>query len=489
MLLSFLDSVWAPPALAALTSASVLYALFKPRLMRLRNELAQAQAMQDMIKEQLERAEQNAVTERETQEQWQRQYQIQREQVQHLKTRLVEQEKQTQQYQGFWQQAQNTLAELQGSYQQLNAKYHALEATMEQKKVHFEKQLSLLEESKLLLKQEFENLANQLFEEKSQRFKTLNRESMEQLLKPVSGELKGFRDKIEAIHTEDLKQRAALKNELINLQNLNRSITEQADRLTNALQGQKKTQGNWGELMLENVLDSAGLRPGEDYRREVSFNTEDGRLRPDVVVYLPQNRHLVIDAKTSLSAYTRYVNADTEIEAQGAIREHVAAIAARIAELADRDYYRLPGLNSPEVVILFVPIESAYVEALRYQPDLYQNAIERNILVATPTTLLTSLNIVKQLWRFEDQSKHSAELALRAERFYTKLNTFLVTLTGVGKQLDKAKEGYDKALAQLYSGKGNLIKQASEFKELGVAVQKELPSELVERGQLELDHE
>ena len=155
--------------------------------------------------------------------------------------------------------------------------------------------------------------------------------------------------------------------------------------------------------MLENVLDSAGLRAGIDYQREVSFNTEDGRLRPDVVVYLPQQRHLVIDAKTSLNAYTRYVNADTELEAQQALKEHVTAVQSRINELASKAYDRLPGINSPEVVIMFVPIESAFVEALKYQSDIYQQAIEKNILVATPTTLLTSLNIVKQLWRLKSK--------------------------------------------------------------------------------------
>jgi len=161
---------------------------------------------------------------------------------------------------------------------------------------------------------------------------------------------------MELIHVEDLKQRAALKTELLHLQAKSQAITEQADRLSTALQGQKKTQGNWGELMLENVLDSAGLRAGVDYQREVSFNTEDGRLRPDVVVYLPQQRHLVIDAKTSLNAYTRYVNADTELEAQQALKEHVTAVQSRINELASKAYDRLPGINSPEVVIMFVPM-------------------------------------------------------------------------------------------------------------------------------------
>ena len=414
-------------------------------------------------------------------------HQEQRDEAQHFKTRFSEQEKQSIQYNHFWRKAEGELTALREQYNQRDVEYNNMRTTLEQKQQNFTEQLAQIEQSKNMLKKEFENLANKILEEKSQSFKTLNQESIEQLLKPVQGELKGFREKMESIHVEDIKQRTALKTELLHLQAKSQAITDQADKLSNALQGQKKTQGNWGELMLENVLDSAGLRAGVDYKREVSFNTEDGRLRPDVVVYLPQGRHLVIDAKTSLNAYTRYVNAENELDANQAIKEHVNAVTARINELASKSYDRLPGINSPEVVVMFVPIESAFVEALKYQSDIYQQAIEKNILVATPTTLLTSLNIVKQLWRFEEQTKYSKELANRAERFYNKLNGFLISMEGVGKQLDKAKESYDKAFSQLYRGKGNLIKQASEFKELGVSVQKELPNESVERAQLELD--
>ncbi|WP_282130982.1 DNA recombination protein RmuC [Pseudoalteromonas aliena] len=414
-------------------------------------------------------------------------HQEQRDEAQHFKTRFSEQEKQSIQYNHFWRKAEGELTALREQYNQRDVEYNNMRTTLEQKQQNFTEQLAQIEQSKNMLKKEFENLANKILEEKSQSFKTLNQESIEQLLKPVQGELKGFREKMESIHVEDIKQRTALKTELLHLQAKSQAITDQADKLSNALQGQKKTQGNWGELMLENVLDSAGLRAGVDYKREVSFNTEDGRLRPDVVVYLPQGRHLVIDAKTSLNAYTRYVNADNELQAQQAIKEHVEAVKARINELASKSYDRLPGINSPEVVVMFVPIESAFVEALKYKSDIYQQAIEKNILVATPTTLLTSLNIVKQLWRFEEQTKYSKELANRAERFYNKLNGFLTSMEGVGKQLDKAKESYDKAFSQLYRGKGNLIKQASEFKELGVSVQKDLPAESVERAQLELD--
>ncbi len=376
--------------------------------------------------------------------------------------------------------------QIQRKHTELLRQHAALSTSLDEKQLHFNEQLQLLSDSRETLKKEFENLANEILERKGKAFKELNQESIYHLLKPVQTEMQGFRQKVESIHVEELKQRSELRAELINLQNLNRQITDQADRLTNALQGQKKMQGNWGELMLENVLDNSGLRLGDDYEREVSFTTAEGRQRPDVIVYLPQNKHLIIDAKTSLAAYTRYVNAENELESRQALTEHAQAVAARINELADRDYYKLPGLNSPEVVIMFIPIESAYVEALKYDNTLYQRAIERNVLVATPTTFLTSLNIVRQLWRFEDQNKHTAELANRAERFYSKLNNFLLSMQDVGKQLDKAKGSYEKAFSQLYSGKGNLIKQAAEFKDLGVSVQKELPEELTELAQLEV---
>ena len=388
------------------------------------------------------------------------------------------------------QQLEHTTQQLEAlrlRHAELDSAHTELRTTLNQKQQHFASQLAQLEQSRELLKKEFENLANEILERKGKAFSELNQNSLSALLNPIHSEMKGFKEKVEHIHEQETAQRIQLKTELENLQKLNRDITDQAHRLTNALQGQKKMQGNWGELMLENVLDKSGLRLGEDYQRELSITTEEGRQRPDVVVFLPQKKHLIIDAKTSLMAYTRYVNAADDSERLNALREHTEAVRARINELADRDYYRLPGLNSPEIVILFIPIESAYVEALKFDDTLYQRAIERNVLVATPTTLLTSLNIVRQLWRFEDQNKHTAELADRADKFYRKLNTFLASMMDVGKKLNNARESYDKAIGQLTEGRGNLIKQAAEFKDLGVAVQKELPAELVERAQLELD--
>lgn len=404
-----------------------------------------------------------------------------------VQAQLQEKQNELSNYKTWWEAACADLKAANEKYAVLENAHVKLNTTLEEKQQSFDAQFKQLNENRESLTKEFERLANDVLERKGKAFKELNQESINNLIAPLQIEMKGFRSRIEDIHTKDAEQRVELRTELKNLQVLNKDITDQAEKLTTALRGQKKVQGNWGELMLENVLDSSGLRLGTDYKREVSFNTEDGRQRPDAIVYLPQNKHMIIDAKTSLVAYTDYINAEDDFVRAQALAAHTAAVSARINELADRDYHRLAGLNSPEVVIMFIPIESAYVEALRHDESLFQRAIERNILVATPTTLLTSLKIVKQLWSFEDRNKHTAELANRAQRFYEKLNGFLTSMQAVGTQLDKAKETYSKALGQLYTGKGNLIKQASEFRELGVSVQKELPAELLERAKLELE--
>ncbi|SNY42019.1 DNA recombination protein RmuC [Arsukibacterium tuosuense] len=404
-----------------------------------------------------------------------------------LQLNLAKSDNQSQLWQQHYQQLQQQHHQLQQQHQQLAVEHARLGSTLQEKQRHFEEQLQLLQQNKAVLKQEFELLANDILERKGEVFKSQNQESMRQLLTPLQQDMQGFRQKVEMLHTEETKQRSELKTELKQLQALNQQITTEASQLSKALQGERKVQGNWGELMLENVLDNSGLRAGKDYQREASFNTDNGWQRPDVVIYLPQDKHLIIDAKTSLSAYTRYVNAEDDASRLLALKAHIAAVKDRITELADKNYYQIAGLNSPEVVFMFIPIESAYVAALQHDSQLFQQALERNILVTTPTTLLTSLNIVRQLWRFEDQNKHTAELANRAEKFYQKLKTFLDSMQGVGKQLDKARESYDKALGQLVTGKGNLIKQAAEFKDLGVAVKTELDQELVERARLELD--
>ena len=361
-----------------------------------------------------------------------------------------------------------------------------LQSSLKERDESHQRELARFQEQKDELKKDFENLANQILDVKGKSFAEESQKSLTSLLTPFREQVKSFQDKVENIHHQETQQQAAMKNELLQLQKMQVQMSEEASRLSTALQGQKKIQGNWGELVLENVLDNSGLRAGKDYRREVTFKTEDGRKRPDVIVYLPDNKHLIVDSKVSLNAYTQYVNAEEEVERANALQQHATNVMDRINDLSDKNYFNIPDLKSPEMVIMFIPIESAFVEALKADESLFQKAIEKRVLVATPTTLLTSLNIVRQLWRFEDQNRHTAELADKAAKVYEKLNAFLGSMEGIGKSLDKAKDTYDTAFKQLYSGRGNLIKQANEFKALGVSVKTELSAKLSEKAELEL---
>ncbi|EGM77709.1 hypothetical protein Rhein_2124 [Rheinheimera sp. A13L] len=403
---------------------------------------------------------------------------------------LARSQSQYQQVSQLWTELKQQHQAQQQDYMQLQRDHSALQISLKEKQQHFVEQQALLQNSKQQLSLEFQQLAQQIFEDKSVRFQASNQEALNSLLNPFRLQLDAFKSKVEDIHLKDSQQQALLNHELQHLKILNQQITEEAHQLAVALKGQKKTQGNWGELVLENVLERSGLRAGQDYQREFSVTQEDGsKLRPDLVVFLPQGKHLIIDAKVSLNAYSRYINSEDDLERQLALQEHVAAMAARIKELSDRNYHKLPGLNSPDLVFMFVPIESAFVEALKADESLFQQALNQNVLVATPTTLLTSLNIVRQLWRYEEQHKHTAELAKRADAVFNKLRTFLTTFLRVKESLNRAQEAYETAESQLYKGRANLVKQVNEFKDLTPAIQAELPEYFVEKSQIEFDAE
>ena len=383
---------------------------------------------------------------------------------------------------------QTVYLELQDEHQRLQQEYASLRGLSAQKEQHLLEQQQLLRDSREQLKLEFEQLATQIFDARGQALTQTSQQSLQAMLKPFREQIDGFRQKVEDIHHKDVQQQASLQQQLLQLKELNQQITQEAHELSTALRGQKKAQGNWGELILENVLERAGLQLGVDFAREVSFTTSEGRKRPDAIVYLPQNKHLIIDAKVSLNAYLRYVNAEDEALRVQALREHVSAFSARVRELAERDYAALPGINAPDMVVMFVPIESAFADAVRADEGLLQRAIEQNILIATPSTLLASLTIVRQLWRFEEQSRSTAELAERASKVYDKLRIFLGSMDGIGNSLDRAQEAYRKACDQLVSGRGNLIKQASDFQQLGVSVKTEIAQQWQDRARLELTH-
>ena len=379
------------------------------------------------------------------------------------------------------------LDETRASLRETESNYERLNTSLEEREASHKRELETFNKQKEELKLQFQQLSNEILQNNSKALQEANKESLSATINPFKTSIEEFKKKIDDnVHRETM-QRSELKKELESLKELNLKMTTEAHELSTALKGQKKLQGNWGELVLENVLERSGLQLGKDYKREVSFNTEEGRQRPDAVVYLPQDKHLIIDAKVSLNAYTRYVNSDDDAERAIALKEHVSSMRDRIIELADRDYYKLPGMNSPEIVFMFVPIESAFVEALKADELLFQEAIANNVLVATPTTLLTSLNIVRQLWRYEDQNKHTVELAKKADGVFKKLNTFLSSFEGVKKGLDRAQEAYVKAEGQLVSGKANLVKQVSEFKKLAPAIKAELPEYFTEKAELEID--
>ena len=376
--------------------------------------------------------------------------------------------------------------ELQQALQRSEKNNQALLSEQQKDREFNEERLAQFEESRKQLKLEFEKLASEILASTQKQFKDQSLEGLDSFLKPFRQQVTEFKTRVEDIHTKDITQRAELKTELKQLHELNRQISEEASNLTTALKGQKKTQGNWGELMLENVLDRSGLRAGTDYQREVSFNTEDGRRRPDVIVNLPDRKHLVIDAKVSLNAYTRYVNAEDDSDREIAIREHVKAVNDRMNELSAKNYFELPGIKSPEMVFMFVPIESAFVEAIKYDERLFQNAIEKRVLITTPTTLLTSLNIVRQLWRFEDQNKNTAKLAESASKVYNQLRLFLGSMDKLGSQLDTAQKTYKKARDQLETGRGNLVDRVAGFDKLGVSIKQEIPNNVDERAALQI---
>ena len=362
-----------------------------------------------------------------------------------------------------------------------------MEAAQVAMKSHHEEKMRLMDEAKNHMKQEFENLANQIFEAKNQDFQSRNSEKLGAVLNPLKEQLHQFRQRIDQVHQSDVQERAVLKTELKNLQDLNNQMTQEAQNLTTALKGQKKLQGNWGEMILGAVLETAGLRKGLEYSVEQVKQGEEGNtLRPDVVVNLPEGRHIVIDSKVSLNDYSESINEKDEDLRKDALDRHVGAIRNHIKTLSKKRYHKLKGINSPELVFMFVPIESALMLAFQHDHKLAQEALKQNIFVTAPTTLVASLQIVANLWSYERRSKNSQKLADKASRVYEKLRIYLESMEQLGKQLHKAQGTYNKALEQLTTGQGNLVKQAMDFKDLGVSLGKALPQSITDRATLEI---
>ncbi|UVK77932.1 MAG: putative recombination limiting protein RmuC [Sodalis sp. Fse] len=336
-----------------------------------------------------------------------------------------------------------------------------------------EEKQRLLINSEQRLSTQFENLANRIFEQSGRKVDEQNRHSLDRLLVPLREQLDSFRRQVQDSFSQEACERHTLTHEIRNLQQLNAQMTQEAVNLTRALKGNNKTQGNWGEVVLSRVLEASGLREGHEFQTQVSIQQADGRrLQPDVVVRLPQGKDVVIDAKMSLVAYERYFNSDNEAARHLALTEHVHSLRAHMKLLGKKDYQQLPNLRTLDYVLMFVPVESAFMVAIDKHPELISEALVHNIMLVSPTTLLVALRTINNLWRYEHQSRNAQHIAERAARLYDKLRRFVDDINSLGQSLDKAQVSYRLARNKLSEGHGNIISQAEEFRALGVEVKR-----------------
>ena len=354
-----------------------------------------------------------------------------------------------------------------------------LEAELDSERKQVQHRIESLNEAKEALSNQFKNLANEILEDKSRKFTEHNALQLDLLLKPLQTKLTEFKEQVSHSYNQEARERFALKNEIERLANLNIKMSDEARSLTNALKGDSKIQGNWGELVLESILESSGLRKGEECLVQDSHAQADGgRLQPDVIVKLPEGRHLIIDSKVSITAYARHMEASDSAQAEQELLAHIQSIRQHIQGLSAKNYAGIADLSTVDFVLMFIPIEPAFLSALKAAPNLYQDALSKNIVLVCPSTLMATLRTVAHLWRQDQQNKNAMEIARQCASLYDKFVGFVEDLEQIGKRLDQAQSSYHDAFNKLKSGKGNLIKAAERVKELGVKPSKMIASHL-----------
>ncbi len=330
---------------------------------------------------------------------------------------------------------------------------------------------------------EFENLANKILEDKSKKFTEQNKTNLENILNPLKENIAKFEKKVDDTYKAESSERNSLKGEIKMLMTLNKQISEEANNLARALKGDSKKQGSWGEIILEKVLERSGLQKGIEYDMQVSLNSEEGRrFQPDVIVKLPDNKHIIIDSKVSLVAYEAFTSAQTDEEREKNLQAHILSVKTHIKGLSEKNYPGLNGLNSPDFVLLFMPIESSFSLAVQADNELFNYAWERKIVIVSPSTLLATLRTISSIWKQERQTRNALEIAKQSGDLYDKFVGFVNDLVEVGKKMNSAKESYEEAMKKLSSGKGNLIRRAETIKELGAKTTKDIPQSLLERA-------
>ena len=330
---------------------------------------------------------------------------------------------------------------------------------------------------------EFENLANKILDEKSSKFTQQNKENLKIILNPLQEKIKGFEDKVEKTHKESIDYHAALRQQILGLKELNEQMSKETLNLTKALKGDNKIQGNWGELVLERVLEKSGLEKDREYFVQQSFTNDEGkRVLPDVVIHLPDNKKMIVDSKVSLVAYEQYINEEDETLKERFLKEHIASLKRHVEQLSEKKYEDLYKIESPDFVLLFIPIEPAFAVALNADTYLYNKAFEKNIVIVTPSTLLATLRTIDTMWNNEKQQRNALEIARQAGALYDKFQGLLSDLIGIGKRIDDSKKEYSNAMNKLIEGRGNIIVSVEKLKKMGAKAKKSLPENIIERA-------
>jgi DNA recombination protein RmuC len=371
-----------------------------------------------------------------------------------------------------------------------------LESELKSEREGAQEKLRLLTEARAELTSQFEALAGKILDEKSTKFTEQNKTNLDQLLNPLRIQIHDFRGKVEEAQKESLTGRIELRSKLESLEKLNQQLSAEAHSLTTALRGSSKAQGDWGEFILRDLLEKAGLREGEQYRFQESFGAavdEDGlrgkASRTDVIINLPGGRHLVVDSKVSLNAYTDYANAVAEDLRKIALKQHLVSVRAHLEGLSKRSYHKLAGLESPDFVVMFIPVEPAFLLAMQEAGDLWREAYERNVLLVGPTTLLFVIRIVDNLWQQEQQAKSVADIVDRGTKLYEKFVNFVADLSKIGESLRSADQSYQNAMSKLSTGSGNLVRQTEMLKKAGIRTSKQLPAKLLDASGLDAEEQ
>ncbi len=361
-----------------------------------------------------------------------------------------------------------------------------LQTRMDEQAKNTAEKLKLLLDAELRLNTQFENLAGKIFDDRSKQFTEHHKTSLDHIVTPLREQLGEFKQRIETVYDNENKDRISLREEIVSLRRDTAQMNQEALNLTRALKGDKKAQGNWGEMILEKVLEKSGLRKGIEYETQGAFRDEDNRLfKPDVIVRLPENKDVVIDSKVSLLAYERYCSSEDDQERVLSLKQHTNAVREHIKGLSNKSYSDLKGLRSLDFVLLFMPIEAAFIAAFQADERLFNDAFEHKIIVVTPTTLLATLRTIENIWRYERQNENARAIADKAGLVYDKIRGFVDDLDKLGKQLSTVNSTYDGVMNKLTQGNGNLIRQASSFVDLGVKIKKTLPKSITEEAGLD----